>query len=116
MLVVRDAFIVDRDALTLGQRDRGLSPRLALGHVQEQLAMAGRGFGVLIDRNDDRLHARTAPVFSRDGAFVQAPLGTARDLSRRLTWLLLLDAIALGAEVVDLVEHPLKQCLGRGAG
>jgi hypothetical protein len=27
--------------------------------------MAGRGFGVLIDRNDDRLRVRIAAVFSR---------------------------------------------------
>jgi hypothetical protein len=30
--------------------------------------------------------------------------------------LLLLQPNAFGAEVIDLVEHPLQQCLSRGAG
>jgi hypothetical protein len=32
-----------------------------------------------------------------------------------VTWLRFLDAITLGAEVVDLVEHSLQQCLGGSA-
>ena len=49
----------------MGQQitDYRLASRQAM--FKEKLAIAGRGFRALIDRNDDRLHARTAPVFSR---------------------------------------------------
>ena len=33
-----------------------------------------------------------------------------------VTWLFFLQPVALGAKLVDLVEHPVKQGVSRGAG
>jgi hypothetical protein len=33
-----------------------------------------------------------------------------------VAWPLLLESVALGAKVVDLSQHSIEQCLGRGGG
>ena len=43
-------------------------PRIDGRLVQKEIAIAGRGFRILIDGDDDRLHMLIAPAFSRGEA------------------------------------------------
>ena len=41
---------------------------------------------------------------------------TSEHLALVVTWLFFLQPVALGAKLVDLVEHPFQQGVSRGAG
>jgi hypothetical protein len=41
---------------------------------------------------------------------------TSEHLALVVTWLFFLQPVTLGAKLVDLLEHPIKQGVGRGGG
>jgi hypothetical protein len=81
--------------------------------VQKEFAVAGRCFGILINRDDDRLDVLITPTFSGgEIAHFLKRLETGEGSSHLQTISSSLNPIALGAEVFDLVQHPVKQSLG----
>ena len=92
--------------------------------VQKEIAVAGRRFRILVDRDNDRLDMLIAPAFrrrettnffeslkERAGVLLVVDLSQEGATSQR-PGLPLLEPVALCTEFVDLVDRSLKQRFG----